>query len=326
MADKKNDIEQMRQMHTVLVLHFLEGRKQSEIAETLNLSTSKVNRLITQGRKLGMVKVDIENPFQRLTDLEVLLEEKVPLSRALVTSAVPGSPDTTLKQVGLAAANHLIETVRDGDVIAISGGKAVSAVVQNLETDRKFDVTVVPLTGGVQGKFYTDVNHLATQLADRLGGTAMLLHAPLFAESREQRDMLMNVASIKQTFEIARRASVALVGVGSILAPGSSYYDLHPMPESDRKMLVGSGVTAEFLAHLMRPDGTVADYALNSRLVALKPDELRQCKRVIGVASGEEKVLPIRAVLNGNHMDSLILDENTASDVLATTEGAQNVA
>ncbi|WP_428649548.1 sugar-binding transcriptional regulator [Roseibium sp.] len=326
MADKKNDIEQMRQMHTVLVLHFLEGRKQSEIADLLNLSTSKVNRLITQGRKQGMVKIDIENPFQRLTDLEKELEASALLSKALVTSSVPGSPGTTLKQVGLAAANHLVETIRDGDVIAITGGKAVGAVVQNLETDRTFDVTVVPLTGGVQGKYYTDVNHLATQLADRLGGNATLVHAPLFAESREQRDMLMEVGSIRQVFDIARKANVALVGVGSIQTPGSSYYDLHPMPEADRKMLTGSGVAAEFLAHLIRQNGTVADFALNSRLVALRPDELKQCSRVIGVTSGEEKVEPIQAVLNGNYLNSLILDEDTASAVLATMEGKQNVA
>ena len=37
-------------------------------------------------------------------------------------------------------------------VIAITGGKAVSAVVENLQPERAFDVTVVPLTGGVQGK------------------------------------------------------------------------------------------------------------------------------------------------------------------------------
>jgi DNA-binding transcriptional regulator LsrR (DeoR family) len=326
MADKKNDIEQMRQMHTVLVLHFVEGRKQSEIAGLLNLSTSKVNRLITQGRRLGMVKIDIENPFQRLTDLEKLLEQASMLSRALVTSSVSESPATTLKQVGLSAANHLLETIRDGDVIAITGGKAISAVVQNIETDHKFDVTIVPLTGGVQGKYYTDVNHLATQLADRLGGNTMLVHAPLFAESREQRDMLMEVASIKQVFDIARKATVALVGVGSIMTPDSSYYDLHPMPEADRKMLAGSGVVAEFLAHLIHKDGTVADFALNSRLVALRPEELRQCKRVIGVSSGEEKVLPIQAVLNGNHLHSLIIDEETVRAVLTTMEGSQNVA
>jgi DNA-binding transcriptional regulator LsrR (DeoR family) len=326
MADKKNDIELMRQMHTVLVLHFLEGRKQSEIAETLNLSTSKVNRLITQGRKMGLVKIDIENPFQRLTDLENLLEGATALSRPVVTSSIKGSPDTTLKQVGLAAANHLIETIGDGDVVAITGGKAVGAVIQNLETDRKFDVTIVPFTGGVQGKYHTDVNHQVNLLAEKLGGKAMQLHAPLFAESRAQRDMLMEISSIKEVLDLARKADVALVGIGSITTPGSSYFDLHPMSEADRKMLTGTGVSAEFLAHLIREDGGIADYELNSRLVSLTPSELRRCPRIIGVVSGEEKVWPIRSVLNGNYLNSLILDEDTASALLATMEGSQNVA
>lgn len=316
----------IRQVYTVLVLHFIEGMKQSEIATALNLSTSKVNRLITQGRRLGMVKIAIESPFQRLVDLEQRLTETAGLASSVVTPTVSGSPETTLQQVGRAAANQLLESLRDGDVIAITGGKAVSAVVGNMEPERAFDVTVVPLTGGVQGKHYTDVNHLATQLAERLGGRTMLVHAPLFAESREQRDMLMEMASIREVFDLARKAAIALVGVGSIETPGSSYYDLHPVPNPDRELLVKSGVQGEFLAHLIREDGTLADYPLNSRLVALDPAELSQCPRVIGVAAGTEKVPPIRAVLNGRFLNSLVVDEETAGAVLERMENLQHVA
>lgn len=326
MAERKEDFEAIRQIYTVCVLHFIDGMKQSEISASLNLSTSKVNRLITQGRKLGMVKIAIESPFQRLVDLEKRLTEAARLASAVVAPTVPGSADTTLKQVGRAAANQLLETLRDGDVIAITGGKAVSAVVENLEPERSFDVTVVPLTGGVQGKFYTDVNHLASRLAEGLGGKSMLVHAPLFAESREQRDMLMQMGSVKEVFDLARKASVALTGIGSILTPGSSYYDLHPMPNPDRQFLVKSGVRGEFLAHLIREDGTVGDYPLNSRLVALSPSDLARCRRAIGVASGPEKVLPIRSVLNGRFLDSLVVDEETASSVLEAMENLQHVA
>lgn len=326
MADKHTDFEQIRQIQTVLVLHFMEGKKQSEIAEALNLSHSKVNRLIAQGRKLGMVKINIESPYQRLTDLEGKLAAVAGLRDAVVTPSVSGSVDTTLQQVGKAAATHLIETIRDGDVIAVTGGKAVSAVVQNLEPERDFDVTVVPLTGGVQGKFYTDVNNLASQLADRLGAKKLLMHAPLFAETREQRDMLMEVSSIREVMDLARRATVALVGVGSIQDDGSSYYDLHPVPDSDRKMLTGMGVEAELLAHLLDRKGRVANYALNSRLVSLPPAELAQIERVIGVAAGPEKVQPIQAVLQGAYLNSLIVDEETALSVLAQMEGINDVA
>lgn len=326
MADNKDDFEAIRQIYTVLMLHFVDGMKQSDIAQAMNLSASKVNRLISQGRRLGMVRIAIESPFQGLVDLEKQLTAEDGLSGAIVTPTVSGSPDTTLQQVGRAAANQLLETLRDGDVIAITGGKAISAVVQNMQPERSFDVTVVPLTGGVQGKFYTDVNHLATRLAERLGGRSMLLHAPLFAESREQRDTLMEMASIRDVLDLARKAAIALVGIGSIATPGSSYYDLHPLPNLDRDELVKSGVRGEFLAHLIREDGKVADHPLNSRLVALEPAELARCPRTIGVAAGPEKVLPIRAALNGRFLDTLILDEETAGAVLQTMEPMQNVA
>lgn len=326
MADRREDFESIRQIHTVLVLHFIEGMKQADIAAALNLSTSKINRLIAQGRRLGMVKISIESPYQRLVDLEQRLTQSVGLANAVVAPTISGNPDTTLQQVGRAAANHLLETLRDGDVIAVTGGKAVSAVVTNLEPERTFDVTVVPLTGGVQGKYYTDVNHLATQLAERLGGSTMLVHAPLFAESPEQRDMLMEMSSIREVFDLARQAAIALVGIGSILTPGSSYYDLIPESNPDRALLVRSGIAGEFLAHLIRENGAVADYPLNSRLVALSPSEISQCRRTIGVAAGAEKVVPIRAALSGQLLNSLVVDEVTANAVLEAMENVQHVA
>jgi DNA-binding transcriptional regulator LsrR (DeoR family) len=316
MTDGQHGFEAIRQVHTVLTLHFIEEMKQAEIAARLNLSTSKVNRLIRQGRELGMVKIAIESPFQRLVDVERGLTEATGLAKAVVTPTVPGNPDTNLQQVGRAAANELLDSIRDGDVIAITGGKAVSAVVATIAPDRTFAVTVVPLTGGVQGKYYTDVNHLATQLADRLGGSAMLLHAPLFAESREQRDTLMEVGSIREVLDLARSAQVALVGIGSILTPGSSYYDLLPVPDPEHELLLSGGATGEFLAHLIRDDGTVADFPLNSRLVALSPAEVSRCPNTIGIAAGPEKVHPIRAALAGNLINSLIVDEEAGSSVL----------
>ncbi len=115
--------ETSRQIHAVLVLHFVEGLKQSEIASKLNLSTSKVNRLIAQGRKMGMVRIDIKSRFQHLIDYEIQMLETASLSNVIITPTASGNPDTTLQQVGRAAANLLVETVRDGDVIAITGGK-----------------------------------------------------------------------------------------------------------------------------------------------------------------------------------------------------------
>ncbi|TIX10959.1 MAG: sugar-binding transcriptional regulator, partial [Mesorhizobium sp.] len=112
MADSREDFEAIRQIHTVLVLHFVDGMKQNDIAAALNLSASKVNRLIAQGRKLGMLRIAVESPFQALVDIEKQLIEVARLASAIVTPTVAGSPESTLQQVGRAAANQLLETLR----------------------------------------------------------------------------------------------------------------------------------------------------------------------------------------------------------------------
>lgn len=320
--DEMDDFETMRLVHSVLVLHFLEGVSQADVAGRLNLSKSKVNRLIALGRKMGMVKISIESPFQTLLTIENALTQDGRLQVAVVSPAVSGSPDATLRQVSITAGNHFLESLKDGDVIAITGGKAISELVENLKPERRFDVKVVPLTGGVQGKFFTDVNNLVSKLAEKLGGQALVLHAPLFAETDEQRAMLMAMAATSEVLDLSRNATVALVGIGSILTTGSSYYDLHPLAKEERDKLLADGVIAEFMAHLIHEDGTLADCELNRRLVAVELKEIASTPRVIGVASGEPKVRPIMAALNGGYITCLVTDEQTAQAVLELKKGA----
>ncbi len=71
------------------------------------------------------------------------------------------NPQTALQSVGEAAARLLLETDQPmATRICITGGKGVSAVVAGLQAARRCDVEVVPATGLVQGKHYTDVNHV----------------------------------------------------------------------------------------------------------------------------------------------------------------------
>ncbi|MBJ2150292.1 sugar-binding transcriptional regulator [Paracoccus sp. IB05] len=326
MNDDQIDYELARQIQMVLVLHFLEGMRQSEIATRLNLSTSKVNRLIAQGRRMGMVQIHISSPWQRLTDLEQRIVAVSSLKSAVVCPTLSEKPDTLLGEVGRAAATLLLENLRDGDVLAITGGKAISAVVEKLAPERALDVTVVPLTGGVQGKYYTDVNHLVSRMAEKLGGRAMLVHAPLLAENPTQREMLCGMHPVKEVFDLARGADVVVAGIGSIAPKGSSYYDLAPLSEAEGQMLVNLGIAAEFMAYLIGRSGSVADFAQNARLVAVHPSELATCRQVIGVATGLHKIDPIRAVLRGGFIDTLVIDERTVETIITTLEGERHVA
>ena len=143
-------------------------------------------------------------------------------------------------------------------------------MIEALAPARKYDVRVVPATGGVQGKFRTDVNHVAVALAEKLGGTAYQLHAPVFAATEEERAALMSVSTIRNVLEMARAADVALFGIGSVRDADSTYLTL--TEQADRAALT-AGAEGELLAHLVDREARL-QHLSNRRLVALTLDEL----------------------------------------------------
>ena len=319
----QEEIAVARQMHQALVLHFLEGFTQAQIADQLGISQPTVNRLIKRGRQLGLVEIKIKSPMEPLVDLEEQLVALGGISRAIIVPTVSDNPETALQAVGEAAARLLLEEISDGDTVCITGGKGVSAVVSGIQASRRFDVEVIPATGCVQGKHYTDVNHVSTQMAEKLGGRSYQIHAPLFVDTAAEREMLINMRSVADVFHKARDAKIAIVGIGSILTNDSSYYDLHPSSSRDREAIERSGAHSELLAHLLDEHGRVCDYSLNRSLVSLTLDEFASIPAKIGVASGPNKARPILSIMRGRHLDTLVTDEATATSVLeiAASEG-----
>jgi DNA-binding transcriptional regulator LsrR (DeoR family) len=320
-TNSRDDITIVRQMYQALVLHYMEAKTQAEIAKELGISHATVNRLIKRGHQLGLVEIKIKSPIEQLVDIEARLVAVGGIQRAVVVPSVSDNPQTALQRVGEAAARLVLETIKDGDTISITGGKGVSAVVAGLKPNRNYDVEVIPATGLVQGKHYTDVNHVASLMADKLGGRAYQIHAPLFADSPAQRDMLMGVRAVSDVFSKAREATLAVVGIGSILTDDSSYYDLHPSSSADRLAIERSGAAGELLAHLIDTNGKLADYSLNRSLVSLTLEEFATIPQSIGVASGASKVVPILSAMRGSHLDTLVTDETTGLKILELAEG-----
>ena len=79
--------ENVRLINNVLNLYYLEGLTQTDIAERLELSTPKVNRLLQQARELGYVSFVIRTPFQHLFELEARLKAVFGLKEAMVIPA-----------------------------------------------------------------------------------------------------------------------------------------------------------------------------------------------------------------------------------------------
>lgn len=309
--------ETVRLMNTILTLYYVDGMTQTEIAQRLNFSTAKVNRLLLQAREQGYVNITIRTPFQQLFELEDRLKAVFGLQEAIVIPAMAESSTSPLNTLGAAAADFLLARLRDGDILAITPGTTIQAVAQALEATRQYQIQIVPVLGAIQGPIESDMNYLANHMAEKLGCKAYQLHAPAFVETREHCEVVQSMAPVKEILDIARKASIGLLGVGTVDPETSRFVQFTALSAEDMKRIASEyGGVGEIGAHVYDIEGRACASEYIERVIGLTLAELRQIPFRIGVAASAAKALPIYGALRGGYLHALITDEAAARGVL----------
>lgn len=309
--------ENIRLINNVLNLYYLEGLTQTEIAVRLDLSAPKVNRLLQQARELGYVTYTIKTPFQHLFDLEGRLKAVFGLQEAIVIPAIGDTSSSLLNALGTVAAEFLLEHLRDGDVLAITPGTTVQAVVQSIDATRPYDVTVVPILGAIQGQIESDMNYLATTMGEKLGAKSYQLHAPAYVDTREHCEVMRSMAPVKKILDIARHANIALLGIGTVDPEVSRFIQFTALSPEDLKHIAEDcGGVGEIGAHVYDIEGRASAKEYADRVIGLTLAEIQQIPYRIGVAASAAKALPIYGALRGGYLQALITDESAACKVL----------
>lgn len=307
----------VRLINTILNLYYVEKMTQAEIGQRLDLSTAKVNRLLQRARELGYVNYVIRTPFQHLFDLEGRLKAVFGLQEAIVIPAVGNSSSSLLNAIGTVAADFLLEHMRDGDVVAITPGTSVQAVVQSIDATRPYQIQIVPMLGAVQGEIESDMNYLATTMADRLDAKSYQLHAPAFVETREHGEVVRSMAPVKNILDIARQADIALLGVGTVDPEASRFVQYTALSAEDMEHIAGKcGGVGEISAHVYDIAGQACAKEYAERVIGLTLAEIKEIPFRIGVAASAAKALPIYAALRGGYLHALVTDEAAARGVL----------
>ncbi|HEX5810189.1 MAG TPA: sugar-binding transcriptional regulator [Anaerolineales bacterium] len=313
--------ETIRLINTILTLYYVEEMTQTEIAQQLGLSTAKVNRLLLQAREQGYVNISIRTPFQQLFELEDRLKAVFGLQDAIVIPSVAESSSAPLTALGAIAADFLLAHLRDGDVLGIGGGSAVSALVQAITPTRPYQIEVVPLMGAVQGEITNDVNYLASHLAERLSARSYQLHAPAFVDTREHCETLRSMGPVKEILDIARRANIALVGVGTVDAEVSRFVQFTALSAEDMKHIADDcGGVGDINAFVYDIEGQACAHEYADRVLGLTLTELKSIPYRIGVAATAAKALPLYGALRGGYLHVLITDETAARGILGLFE------
>jgi DNA-binding transcriptional regulator LsrR (DeoR family) len=301
----------------VAMLYYYKDLSQQEIADQLAISRSNISRLLKEARERGIVEITIHQPIRRDYSLERQVCERFGLREAAIVEAVPGDDAATLRRASQIAAHLLESNLADAHILGISWGTTVHAIVDVFTPQRRYDVEVVQLMGGVaSAEPAIDGTALVQRMAQSLGGRYRYLHAPLIVDAPEVAQGLLQQRNIVEALEAASNADVALVGIGVLNPHVSSLLRAGYLTPAEFDQIRAFGAVGDICARHFDADGKPTAPAIDARMIAVRLEQLAAVPTVIGVACTAAKAPAILAALRGGYLKILVSDSAAVEALL----------
>lgn len=300
-------------MIKVAELYYLDDMPQRDIAQKLNLSRPKVSRLLKAAKEHNLIDIKINYPEPARSELEKAFESNFGLKEAVIVSNVDENHVRTFAEVTAVAAKYLKRVVKEGNSIGVAWGRTLRAVVESMGFAERKKVRVVQIIGSL-GQSSESANEIVRKLAESLGGSSFILPAPAIVDSPEIKNAIIKDKTIQEVLRMARSVNIALVGIGNI-DENSSFFNTGYLKKKDLEVLKQENAVGDICAHFFDMDGRLCTN-IDKRVIAVSTEELKSIPRVIGVATGKEKVRSILGALKSGMLDVLITDERTAKSVI----------
>jgi DNA-binding transcriptional regulator LsrR (DeoR family) len=311
-------IDELRLMAKIARMYHSQGMRQTEICRRLNIHQSTVSRVLKRAGREGIVRITVSLPPGTHTDVEEALQARFGLDEAVVVDCLDDDAQIA-RDLGAAAAFYLENTIKASDLIGISSwSAALLAMVNAMHPSRRFQgARVIQILGGV-GSPNAEVHatQVTRRLADLIGGEATLLPAPGIVGTRGARDVLLKDVFVRQALDLFPKLTVALVGIGATEPSRALVSSGNVFSPHEIKVLAGRGAVGDICLRFFDLSGKQVITELSNRVISIELDQLRQVRRVVGVAGGRRKVAAIRGALAGRLINVLITDLASAEELL----------
>lgn len=208
-------------------------------------------------------------------------------------------------QLGLQAGEHMLRVLKDGDVVAVTGGTTVAAIARNLSERYSFrDIQVVPARGGVGETVAYQANTIASTLSDKLGGRSLMLHVPDRLSDGAFEQMLTD-PYVQERLPVIRAASVVIHGLGDALTMARR----RDATEEELATIRAGNAKAEAFGYYLDEHGEVA---FSMKTIGLRLQDIHHVRVVMAIAGGIDKAEAIASAAKAYRIDILVTDEGAA--------------
>lgn len=310
--------DQLRLITKVAKLYHELNLKQTEVAEMLRISQTKVSRLLRRAEELGLVRTVVTVPPGVNTDIEARLEREFGLLEAIVIDE-PASPELLLASLGAATASYLDGALNGQDILGLSSWSAtvLAAAEALLPSGRQRATEIVQVVGGSGNHAVQErANRMVERVAVVTGATSYYLPAAGVLDTPAAASSLLLDGSLSQVVEAWERLTIALLGIGS-LEPSPFYRASgNAISKADEQALRDLGAVGDILLRYFDAHGRLVDSPMNGRVVGIPLEVFRRVPRRVAAAGGRRKASAILGALRGEWVNVLVTDVSTAEAVL----------
>jgi len=315
------DTPKIRLISKVSTLYYDQEYTQQEIANRLELSRPKVSRLLKQAKETGIVKITVSYPQGNFVDLESKLENKYDLNEVIIVEVNREDSDQSKKhiksQLGTAAANHLVRTITEGDVIGVTWGTTLQAMADKMIPVQTENVHIVQMLGGFgPPEAKTHAMDISKRLSQSLNSRLTLLQSPGIVDSPEIRQVLITDRRVKNALNLFSRIKKAYVGIGAISTNRVLHKENAEISSEIQQKILNSDAVGDIGLNFFDREGKSIKTGFQDRFIGMTLEQLKNIKTVVGIAGGDEKYEAVKGALAGKYIDVLITDQYTAKKLL----------
>lgn len=319
--DKPSVLQEYELLTEIAVAYYRDEVTQEEIANKFGFSRIKVGRLLKRAREEGIVEISVRYHPVFSTQLEKQLKERFPISRALIALDYPDEEEQR-RQVASLVSAHLNNVLKDNVVVAVGQGRNVASVAESSGSIQGRDCRFICGIGGTHRPGdVINADHISRLLAKKFGGSSESLYAPAYVENMQLKELLLQNGTIKETLDRARKADIAIVGIGDM--NGDSYMVKLGWftPQEINDASLNQGVIGDIAGYdFFNSRGEHVNTVMDNRVIGLSVEELRQIPCVIAVASENTKAMAIMGALRTGAIDIIATSARNIRTILSMSQ------
>lgn len=309
--------QENQQLTEIAVAYYEQDLTQEEIAKRFGISRIKVGRLLKKARTEGIVEINVKYHPIFSSKIEQKFVNAFGIKRALI-AIDHQDEDEQRRLVASLVTNYLSSVLKNGMTVAVGQGRNVAAVASHIgiypEKQCKF---ICGIGGTLRDGEFIDADHISRNLAKKFNATSETLYAPAYVENKQLKKAFLQNRVIKETLERARKADIALVGLGDMNENSYMVQLGWFTPSEITDASLKHGVVGEIGGYgFLDIAGNSVDTVMNDRVIGLSIEELKKIPCVIAIASEKTKAMAILGALRSGVIDIIATTALNAEIVL----------